>query len=86
MQMSIRGVDEKLATALKSEAEKRDTSVNKLVIRLLAEAVATTAEDSENTGVNRDLDRLFGVWSDEDVREFEEATACFSRIDEEMWR
>jgi len=34
---------------------------------------------------NHNLDHLAGTWSEEDAREFEEATADFGQIDEEMW-
>ena len=85
MQLSIRGVDEKLSAALKREAKRRDTSVNKTIIRLLAEAVGT-APRQERHSVHNELDHLFGVWTEEDAAEFGAATACFEEIDEEMWR
>ena len=85
MQLSIRGVDEKLSAALKREAARRDTSVNKTIIRLLAEAVGT-ASRQERPAVNHELDHLSGVWTEEDAAEFGAAAACFEEIDEEMWR
>ena len=85
MQLSIRGVDEKLSAALKREAKRRDTSVNKTIIRLLAEAVGT-APQQERPAIHHELDHLFGVWTTVDAAEFGAATACFEEIDEEMWR
>lgn len=33
-----------------------------------------------------DLDHLAGTWSKEDAAEFEQNTAVFERVDEEMWK
>lgn len=50
---------------------------------LIEEARAVKSADKVTTHHN--LDFLAGTWSEEDVKEFEDATADFRKIDKEMW-
>jgi hypothetical protein len=36
--------------------------------------------------IHHDLDHLAGTWSDLDAAEFEQATAVFAKVDEDMWK
>jgi plasmid stability protein len=91
--LALRQVDDGLFQQLKAEAASRKTSVNKLVLSLLREALmkpksaakleadAQQARDERN----KQLQKIVGHWSDEELRVFEEAIAPFSEIDKEMW-
>ncbi len=81
--MTLRGIDERIATALKEKAKKEGTSVNALMLRLLKESLGM---EKKRGVVYADLDHLAGTWSKEDAVEFDQATAVFEKVDEEMWK
>ena len=82
--MTLRGIDERIAAALKEKARKEGTSVNAFVLRVLKESLGI--EKKKRGVVYNDLDRLAGTWSKKDAAEFEQATAVFEKVDEEMWK
>lgn len=80
-QLSIRNVGPELAAALEDERRRRGTSLNRTVLELLRQAVGLSRLPFDNG-----LKELAGSWSEEELREFEEATAIFEEVDEELWR
>lgn len=80
--MTIRNVDPPLARALERERSRRGTSLNATVLELLREALGVGPGTVRSNG----LAKLAGSWSAEELEEFEEATAAFEQIDEELWR
>ena len=82
--MTLRGIDERIAAALKEKARKEGTSVNAFVLRVLKESLGI--EKKKRGVVYDDLDHLAGTWSKKDAAEFEQATAVFGKVDEEMWK
>jgi plasmid stability protein len=91
--LALRQIDDGLFQQLKAEAASRKTSVNKLVISLLREALmkpksaakleadAQQARDERNQWILS----LGPKWTDEELKAFEAATAPFSEIDADMW-
>jgi hypothetical protein len=82
--MTLRGVDEAIAGALKEKARQEDSSVNAVMLRILRESLGI--EKKRRGAVYHDLDHLAGTWSDQDAAEFENATAVFEKVDEDMWK
>ncbi|CAG0946941.1 hypothetical protein [Geobacter sp.] len=82
--ITLRGVDERIANTLKEKAKKEGISVNTLMLKLLKEALGM--EKRKRSVVYDDLDHLAGTWSAADAAEFEQATAVFEKVDEEMWK
>jgi len=82
--MTLRGIDESIAAALKEKARKEGTSVNALMLRVLKASLGI--EKKQRGAVYDDLDHLAGTWSKKDAAEFERATAVFETVDEEMWK
>jgi hypothetical protein len=80
--LTIRGISPDLAKALEKEARDRSQSLNQAVKDLLARALGRTEGGSYDNG----LGRFAGSWSEEDMRLFEERTASFEQIDDELWR
>ena len=80
--LTVRGVDERLATSLREEAHRRHVSMNSLVLDLVRQGLGL----SERRALHHDLDTLAGTWSPADVAEFSEATAGFETIDDALWR
>jgi hypothetical protein len=80
--LTLRGIDDTLENALKKASKKSHTSINKTAIRLLKEALGLEKKQFKEY---HDLDHLSGTWTEEDYKEFMDATADFSKIDEELW-
>lgn len=82
--MTLRGIDERTAEALKEKAKQEGTSVNAVTLRLLRESLGL--EKKKRSTVYTDLDHLAGTWSREEAAEFKRHTAVFEQIDEELWK
>ncbi len=80
--LTVRGVPEDLSRALEDEKRRQGESLNQTVINLLRRALGLEGGGSYDNG----LSQLAGTWSDEDLREFEEATSFLGEVDEELWR
>lgn len=78
--LTIRNMPDDLHEALNREKNRRGTSLNQTVIDLLSQRLGIGTKRSNG------LARLAGDWSDDDLREFKEATAPLEEVDEEMWR
>ena len=83
-QLTIRNIEKQLHNALKQEASRKNTSMNRLVVHILKEAMGLEAQSAQKS--YHDLDHLAGTWSAEEFAEFEKATEAFEQIDEEMWQ
>lgn len=79
--LTIRDIPEDLAAALEAERRRRGASLNRTVKELLGQALGVGGAPFDNG-----LGRHAGTWSDAELRQFEEATAVFEAIDEELWR
>ena len=82
--MTLRGIDDTIAQALKERARREDTSVNTLLLKILRESLGL--EKKRRTAVYHDLDHLAGTWSAQECDEFLAATAVFEKVDKEMWK
>ncbi|HXV21673.1 MAG TPA: hypothetical protein VD811_11875 [Desulfuromonadales bacterium] len=82
--MTLRGIDEKTAEALKERAQKEGTSVNAVTLRLIRESLGL--DKRKRNVIYSDLDHLAGTWSQEQASEFERNTAVFEKVDEEIWK
>jgi len=82
--MTVRGIDEKLAQALKNKAHQEGVSVNAMTLRLIRESLGL--DKAGRVAGYDDLDHLAGTWTQDDAEEFKQATAVFEQIDRDMWR
>lgn len=82
---TIRGIDEELHSSLKESADSESVSLNQWILRVLRQVVGL-GKQRDHTQENHDLDYLFGIWSEEDYRLFEESQESFRKIDGEIWR
>ena len=78
--LTIRNVPRDLDEALQRERTRRGQSLNQTVIDLLNQRLGVGVARSNG------LARLAGTWSDEEFQQFQEATAAFQRVDEELWK
>ena len=82
--MTLRGIDEQMACALKERAQKENTSINTIMIKIIKEALGINKK--KRRILYDDLDHLAGTWSTQDAAEFEQATAVFEAVDMTMWK
>ncbi|MCB0579245.1 MAG: hypothetical protein KDD10_08045 [Phaeodactylibacter sp.] len=80
--LTIHNMDADLAKAIEDLAESTGLSQNKVVKKLLRRALNL----SEQEVPKRDVSAFFGIWTQEEAEEFEEAVKAFGEIDEEMWQ
>ena len=82
--MTLRGIDENLASSLKEMARQEGISLNALALRLIREA--SGIDKRKRTAVYHDLDILAGTWCAEDEAAFTTATQGFEVVDEDLWK
>lgn len=81
-QMTLRQIPDQLEKALRHRAKERRVSLNKVSIELLSQALGVDPSVTKK----RDLSEFCGVWSPDDLEEFEQNTGCFDTIDPEIWK
>lgn len=81
--LSLRGIDEEIEKALKKEAQRAKTSINKTILNLIKESIGLGK--NKRNRVYKDLDELAGTWTEEDEQIFKENTQFFDKIDKEIW-
>lgn len=85
-QLTVRGVNDDLHNALKREADRRGTSMNRVVLALLKEAMGVSNGNGRFQPLFDDLDHLAGTWSQKEAEIFEESLNQQRAIDETMWQ
>ncbi len=83
--ISLRGLDEELAGRLQQTAKSEGKSVNQLVLETLRRRFGLD-RDKRFTRVYRDLDALFGAWSEEEYETIQRQIDADRRIDGELWK
>lgn len=82
--ITVHGLDEPMDRMIRQKAQQDNLSLNKTIKKLLAEALGITS--STNINHRDEFADLFGVWSDEEHKEFENNTGQFSTIDADDWK
>lgn len=85
-QLTLRGFDKELERRLLQLAEKEHLSLNKTVLMLLRKITGLEANSVTANRVGGSLDEFIGVWSPDELKEFNAATRVFAEIDEAMWK
>lgn len=87
--ITLRNIPPRVARLIERRATRDRSSLNKTVIRMLAEAsqpaVPEPAERAPR-GPRRDLAKLAGSWSAEEADEFDACVAEMRRVDAAMWK
>ncbi len=82
--LSIHNLDDQLADLIAARAKEEGISMNRVVKRLLAEAVGVRPPDES---VHREeFEQFCGAWNDEDLASFRRHTEAFDRVDEGDWQ
>jgi len=81
--ITVHGIDEKTEKLIKKRAKSEGTSVNKVMKGLLAEALGIDKNKQDNREEFLDL---FGVWTEEEGKQFFEAIKDLETIHPEDWK
>jgi len=81
--ITIHGIDEKTEKLIKKRAKSEDTSVNKVMKGLVAEALGIDKNKQDNREEFLDL---FGVWTEDDGKQFFEAIKDLETVHPEDWK
>lgn len=82
--ITIHNLDETLSQLIEQRAKEEGNSLNKTIKDLLRQSLGVRRPGAE--AKKRVFDDVFGTWSEEEAREFEEKTKVFERIDPEDWK
>jgi hypothetical protein len=82
--VTLRKLPAKLAKAIRQEANRKGTSINKAVISLLENRPIVRSRN--RVAVHDDLDSLAGSWSKKEAADFDKALAAQRTIDPELWK
>ncbi|MBL7792834.1 MAG: hypothetical protein JNK77_10950 [Saprospiraceae bacterium] len=80
--LTIHNIDADLANAIERMAKSAGLSQNKVIKALLRKALSI----SEGEKTKRDVSAFFGIWTQKEANDFDEAIKFFDQIDEEMWK
>ncbi len=81
----IRDLQDNLGAALKREAHKHSTSVNKLVQHFIAAGLQQSGAVAHANQGN-DLAQFSGRWKAKDLKDFQAATQGFNEIEADLWK
>ncbi|MGD2246059.1 MAG: hypothetical protein PVI11_05885 [Candidatus Aminicenantes bacterium] len=82
--MTIHGLDDKLDKEIRKEAKSQGISLNKTIKRLLTKALGLKPPTEPN--YREEFQDLFGVWSEEEYKEFTESMEDFEIVDHREWK
>lgn len=81
--ITIHGIDERTEKLIKKRAKSEDKSVNKVMKGLLAEALGIDKNKQDNREEFLDL---FGVWTEDDGKQFFKAIKDLETVHPEDWK
>jgi len=82
--ITIHGLDHQLDKLIRKRAKKHGISLNKTMKNLLEESLGI--KKLPDYDHSEDFMDLFGTWSEEDKKKFDESISELDKIDEKDWR
>ncbi|MBN2441245.1 MAG: hypothetical protein JXJ04_07855 [Spirochaetales bacterium] len=82
--ITIHNLDDELETLIREESKKEGKSLNKTIQNLLRKALGL--KNRENEVVNEEYQEFYGIWTDEDEKEFNENIADLNKVQPEDWK
>jgi len=82
--LTIHALDPDVERRVRGKAKKERKSLNQTLKELLAESVGCSGDPRSDRG--SEFAEFAGLWTDQDQREFEAATADLSHVDKADWR
>ena len=82
--LTIHALDVAVEKRIRAKAKRDGRSLNRTLKELLARSVGVSPTPAADH--RADFAEFCGIWTSEDAREFEAATADLERIDQEDWQ
>ena len=82
--LTLHALDNTLAERLKAHAKREKKSLNQTAKELLTSALGITAVKQKSR--HDEFAPLCGAWSEKDAKQFDADVACFSEIEEGLWK
>ncbi|HCE45960.1 MAG TPA: hypothetical protein DET40_20635 [Lentisphaeria bacterium] len=82
--LTIHALDSVTEKRIRVKARKEKKSLNKLLKELLSGAVGVSNSCPENH--RAEFQEFSGIWSDKDLKEFNQAISDLERVDEKDWQ
>lgn len=82
--LTLHALDDQLADQIKRRADELSISMNELAKRVLAEGLGIKAP--AHPPHREDFACFCGSWSEQDLKEFEKATADMNNVNADDWR
>ncbi len=82
--ITIHGIDDITSKQLQITAETLGLSLNKTIKKIIQEALGI--KPAEISSRRKDFEEFCGLWSNEDLKEFNEAVEPLRQINPEDWK
>lgn len=79
--ITIHDLDDTLARLVQEKADQDETSLNKVIKRLLQQSLGISKQQKKH-----DFSEFSGVWTQEEFEEFEHSVKDFEKIDSQDWK
>ncbi|RPI77580.1 MAG: hypothetical protein EHM45_08515 [Desulfobacteraceae bacterium] len=83
--ITIHNIDGQLVELIKSKAKAKGTSVNKTILQLIEESLGIKSQ-GKGFKHRTDFSEFCGLWTKEDLAEFEKRTKEFEKIQPKDWK
>ena len=80
--LTLRNVPSAIMRALDREKRRNASSLNRTAIESLGKGLGVGTFEAMDNG----LGELAGTWNEARLKAFEQATAVFERVDNELWK
>jgi hypothetical protein len=84
--ITLRNLPRELEKAVRKEADRKRTSINKAVISLLERNTEAHKRKKRQIKAYDDLDALAGSWTAKEAAEFDKSLVSQRTIDPELWK
>ncbi len=81
--ITVHNIDENTSTLIEQKSREWGLSLNKTIQRLIKESLGVTSKAQSK---NEEFAEFFGVWGDQDFKDFENNTMDLRQIDPEDWK
>jgi hypothetical protein len=83
--ITIRGIDSSVSEKLKEVARNEGKSVNRFILELIDQNLGTQKK-KKFAWQHKDLDHLFGKWSQDEFEKIQGSIDMQRKIDSELWQ
>ncbi len=83
-QLTVRGFDDELSSAVRRLAQTEGISLNQAALRLLRKGAGLTDNKENPNAIGSSLDDLCGVWNQDEAERFDMALEIFETVDESV--